>query len=588
MKRRDIPFIHLTLTLLTLGVLGSGFTQTSYAQTANASQTAQSLTSDALATPELDDQLPQTAPTLDNPRRALHTFVYWQQKGHYRPEFAAQSMKLAPEEERTELAQKLLKVLDAKGMEIQFDNVPGNPVYRDSLSGQYVYILFNQLPEVYLTRSENEWVFSTSTVASIPELYRSTFSIFVDVVLDNLPAFMKDEVLGVELWQIVGIFVWILLGLVLMKLFDFTLGRYLEPLLQKSASRWDDKLYEEVHQPIGYIFLFAFFRLTYTNLMLPVKMNTILSTGFEIALSVSVVWFLYKLANVASLFLENVTSKTDSKLDDQLVPLLRKSLKVFIVAIGILFVLQNNGINVTSLIAGLGIGGLAVALAARDTLANFFGSVTIFVDKPFQIGDLITIGDITGTIEEVGFRSTRIRTLYNSLVTIPNAKLADAEIDNLGMRQMRRFRATINLTYDTTPEQMEAFVEGVKGIIRSYPPINKENYEVHFNEMGSHSLDVLVNLFFEVPTWSEELQFRHNFLLDVMRLAKDVGVEFAFPTQTLHVGSLVEGAYKAPTPKSADELAAAASAFAPEGLHAKPDGVQLLKDGKALDYSSGK
>lgn len=584
MKRSHLNSLFFVLVLTLTGVFYS--VQAEQAQAQQVQPLAQS--EQTPQTEVSEQQALQSTPSLDSPRRSLHTFVYWQLKGHYRPEFAARTMKLADNEVRIELSQKLLKVLDARGLEILFDEIPASPTHRDSLSGQQIYILFDELPEVYLIRDGNDWVFAQSTVAAIPDLYRDTFSVFVDVVLDHLPTFMKNDVLGMELWQYVGIFVWILLGLVFMKLFDFGLGRYIEPLLQKTNSQWDDQFYQEVHQPIGYIFLFTFFRLTYTNLMLPVKANTFLSNSFEVALSIAVVWFLYKLANVASLFLESVTSKTDSKLDDQLVPLLRKSLKIFIVVIGVLFVLQNNGINVTSLIAGLGIGGLAFALAAQDTLANFFGSITIFVDKPFQIGDLITTGDVTGTIEEVGFRSTRIRTLYNSLVTIPNAKLADAEIDNLGLRKMRRLRAMVNLTYDTTPEHMEAFVEGVKGIIRTYPSINQETYEVHFHEMGAHSLDVLINLFFEVPTWSEELQFRHNFLLDVMRLAKEVGVEFAFPTQTLHVGSHIEGAYKAPTPKSSEQLAAAATAFGPGGSLSHPEGIQLTKDGKAIDFSANK
>jgi MscS family membrane protein len=320
--------------------------------------------------------------------------------------------------------------------------------------------------------------------------------------------------------------------------------------------------------------------------MLPVQANSVLANGFEIAVSVSVVWLLYKLANVASLFLEAITSQTDSKLDDQLVPLLRKSLKVFVVAVGVLFILQNNGINVTSLLAGLGIGGLAVALAARDTLANFFGSVTIFVDKPFQIGDWVKVGSLEGTVEEVGFRSTRIRTFYNSVITVPNSKLADSEIDNLGLREYRRFKTSINLTYDTTPEQMEAFVEGVKAIVRSTPAIRQDYYEIHFESLGAHSLDVLVYIFFKVPSWSDELQNRHNFLLDVMRLAREIGVEFAFPTQTLHISSVRQGEH-APAPAKAEaELAGVVESFAPEGTQVRPGGVRIFRDGKEIDYSA--
>lgn len=530
-------------------------------------------------------------PLLDTPRRAMHTFVYWQMKGHARPEFAATTMKLASgstQAERVELAKKLLRVMDARGLMVDFNQIPGEPAWRDTLSGRLQYIPFTQLPEVYLERVGGEWVFSEATVQAIPGLYRDTFSVFVDVVLDNLPDVLRVEVLRVEVWQLLALFMWILLGLVLMKVFDHALNQYVEPVLRRTSSRWDDKVFAEVETPLDFIFLFTFYRLTYSNLMLPVKANSVLSNGLEIAASVAVVWLLYKLANVASVFLESITSKTDSKLDDQLVPLLRKSLKVFVVAVGVLFILQNNGINVTSLLAGLGIGGLAVALAARDTLANFFGSVTIFVDKPFQIGDWVKVGSLEGTVEEVGFRSTRIRTFYNSVITVPNSKLADSEIDNLGLREYRRFKTSLNLTYDTTPEQMEAFVEGVKAIVRSTPAIRQDYYEIHFESLGAHSLDVLVYIFFKVPSWSEELQQRHNFLLDVMRLAREIGVDFAFPTQTLHISSVHQGAHQPPAAKPGDQLAGVVESFAPEGSRVLPGGVRIFRDGKEIDYSAVK
>ena len=150
------------------------------------------------------------------------------------------------------------------------------------------------------------------------------------------------------------------------------------------------------------------------------------------------------------------------------------------------------------LVSGLGIGGLAVALAAKDTLANFFGSITIFVDRPFRMGDWIRTSAAEGTVEEVGFRSTRIRTFYNSVVSVPNSSLANSEIDNLGMREYRRLKTILNLTYDTSPEQMEAFVEGIKAIVKANSNFRQDYYEIHFHAFGAHSLDVLVYVFFSV------------------------------------------------------------------------------------------
>ena len=210
-----------------------------------------------------------------------------------------------------------------------------------------------------------------------------------------------------------------------------------------------------------------------------------------------------------------------------------KSLKVFVVVIGIVFVADNLNVDVSSLLAGLGLGGLAFALAAKDLLGNFFGSLTVLLDRPFHIGDWVVIGDVEGTVEEVGFRSTRIRTFYNSLITLPNALLTTTKIDNMGARRYRRMKSMLSLTYATTPEKIDAFCEGVRTLIQLHPYMRKDYYHVYFNEYGPASLDILVYVFWETPDWNTELRERHRFLVDILRLAKQLDVEFAYPTQTI-------------------------------------------------------
>jgi MscS family membrane protein len=527
---------------------------------------------------------------LNNPRRAVHTFLHWQMKGHRHPELAAATMiadTTLSLEDRMDRADQLLKVLDARGLIIDLEVIPGDRNYIDTLSGMHTYILFPSLPEVFLVKEDSLWLFSGSTVEAIPGIYRNTFSVFVDVVVDNLPAYMHRELGGLRAWQYIALFFWILTGLVLRSVSIFLLDKYLVRITQKTATKWDDLIIKEADKPISFVIMILFYLITYTNLMLPVTVNYFLRTAFEVALLASLIWLLYGMINVLSEYLASVTAKTESTLDEQLVPLLRKTLKIFIVVIGVLFILQNKGINVTSVLAGLGIGGLAVALAARDTLANFFGSITIFADRPFRIGDWVKIGDMEGIVEEVGFRTTRVRTFYNSLVSVPNARVADSAIDNLGMRQFRRILTRINLTYSTTPEQMEAFVEGLKGIVQANPHTRKDFFEIHFNDFGSHSLDVLFYVFLRVPTWSDELQQRHNIFLEILKLAKEVGVEFAFPTQTLHVDSFYgDKPRKAGSDVPEEKLGEAAVAFGPGGKKANPDGLRLTYNGKEVDFGS--
>jgi MscS family membrane protein len=539
-----------------------------------------------------DQPQPRDANLLTNPQRAVHTFLHWQQAGHKNPEFVIKTMQLSDgnTEEKSELAQQLLKVLDARGLMIDYDNIPSNPNYTDSLSGLQQYILFESLPEVYLVKTaQNEWVFSEATVTEIPELYQDTFSSYVTFVVDNLPEWAESEWLGIKLWQYLAVFIWLLIGLILMKIFGYFLDNYVKRLAQKTKFTWDDDLIDGIEKPASFIFLTIFYFLTYSNLQFSVSISFFLSAVLEIAVAVGFIWLLYNLADVFSKYLSVLTAKTETELDDQLVPLIRKTLRFFVVIMGVIAVLQNNGYNVASLIAGLGIGGLAVALAARETLANFFGSVTIFVDRPFKIGDWIKVGDVEGTVEEVGFRSTRVRTFYNSLVSVPNSNIANTDIDNLGLRKYRRLKTVLNLTYSTTPEQMEAFVEGIKAIVKSNNHFRQNMYEVHFNSFGAHSLDVLVYVFFDVPDWSTELQQRHNFFLEVLRLAKEVGVEFAFPTQTLHMDSFYKDEpRKVGDERSEEELASAAFGFGPGGEKGKPEGIRIYRDGEEVDFGANK
>lgn len=540
----------------------------------------------AVSPADTSDQL------LDNPRKTLHTFLYFQQEGSKNLSRAAQTMDLAQnlsKEKKIDRAQKLKRILDARGLLVQYESVPNSPNYADSLSEQNRFTPFGALPNVYLVKDGNQWLFSQTTIDAIPELYSATFSLFVDVVVDELPESLHEPWLGLQIWQYIALFVWLLMGLALRKVFEFFFENYARKLVGKTETRWDDMLVEETESPISFLFMIGFFWATYTNLLLSVTTNYYLSTVFNIAFLASFVWLFYNLTNVVTQYLDDLTAKTESKLDDQLVPLIRKTLKVFIVVIGIIFILQNNGINVTSVLAGLGIGGLAIALAAKDTLANFFGSITIFTDQPFQVGELIKTSNAEGVVEEVGFRSTRLRTLYDSVISVPNSILANTEIDNLGLRRRRRLNTTLNLTYDTSPQQMEAFVEGIKAIIKANDQINQTNYEVHFNSYGAHSLDVLVFLFFEVPGWSEQLQLQHNFLINVMRLAEEIGVEFAYPTQTLHIDSFYgDEPRKTGKDRTDEELTSAVYAFGPDGNLVKPDGITLEKDGKEINFNAGK
>jgi MscS family membrane protein len=255
-----------------------------------------------------------------------------------------------------------------------------------------------------------------------------------------------------------------------------------------------------------------------------------------VSFTVASVFTVSQFVDVICQFLEVKARDSENKFDDILVPLIRKTAKFLVFSIGIIFVGDSLTLDMKNILAGLGIGGIAFALAAKDTISNLFGSLTVLIDRPFSIGDWVLIdGKIEGTVVEVGLRSTRIRTFYDSLISVPNGSLINVHIDNLGKRTYRRYNTKIALQYDTPPEKIEAFCEGVRQIIIAHKWTRKDYFHVYFNSMGDSSLDVLVYLFWKVPDWSAELQERHRLLIDILRLGNELGVDFAFPTQTLHL-----------------------------------------------------
>jgi len=250
-------------------------------------------------------------------------------------------------------------------------------------------------------------------------------------------------------------------------------------------------------------------------------------------------YFIYRLVDIVEHYLRKLTHRSDSQLDDMLVPLVRKTLRVFIAVVALLFIADNIlGMDLKTILATAGVGGLAVALAAQDTVANFFGSITIFADRPFQVGDRIQVGGFDGPVEEVGFRSTRIRTLDGHLVTIPNKTIANEMLENIGKRPSIKRLANITITYDTPPDKVQRAVEIIKEVLSATPEINTDpelKPRVYFNEFNDWSLNLLM-IYWVKPAdyWIfQEVNQRIN--LAIMRGFEAEGIEFAFPTQTLYL-----------------------------------------------------
>ncbi|MHC4550099.1 MAG: mechanosensitive ion channel family protein [Planctomycetota bacterium] len=357
----------------------------------------------------------------------------------------------------------------------------------------------------------------------------------------HLPDWLVHQTFLLENWQWLGLLALALLGLILgaiVRVLFFSVGVRLARARGLEIEK-DRKL----GRPFALIGQAALWYVALPWLDLPAGAEGALTLAARFVLMVGVVWSVCRILDWIAAYVGTLAQRTATRLDDLLVPMLRRALKVFAVAIGIVWIAANLGQDVGALLAGLGIGGVAIALASKDTVENFFGALAIVIDRPFQVGDWIRLGDIEGTVEEVGFRSTRVRTFYNSLITFPNAMLIRQEVDNLGARRWRRIRETIGVAYDTPPDHLEAFVEGIREIIRRHPYTRKDYYHVYLHGFGDSALDIMLYLFVGTPDWGTELRERQRFFLDILRLAKKLGVEFAFPTRTLH---LIQGEPREP------------------------------------------
>jgi MscS family membrane protein len=263
------------------------------------------------------------------------------------------------------------------------------------------------------------------------------------------------------------------------------------------------------------------------------------TTIARVILAIAAAYGLYRLVDVIEYYLNRLVGKTETKLDDMLVPIVRKALRLTIAIIAILLISENIlGTNIKSLLLSAGVGGIAIALAAKETIANFFGSITIFADRPFQIGELIKIGEHRGPVEEVGFRSTRIRTLEGHLVTIPNSVIANSNVENIGRRPFIRRTSNITITYDSGHTKAKKAVEIIKEVLANVSEVNTDPERlprVYFSDFNDCSLNIYMSYWVKPPDYWLYHQVNEQVNFEIMKRFEAEKIEFAFPTQTLYV-----------------------------------------------------
>ncbi len=342
---------------------------------------------------------------------------------------------------------------------------------------------------------------------------------------------LSYQILGNEVWRFGAVFLLLLATGVLYVLLRHFIGRLSLPGPDKPRRReMTNIILRLVQGVLPLLLIWAALRI----FLLPVEVQGAIDAIFSAVFLIFILYLVTKLVDVMIVVLKERAERTESKLDDQLVPLIGKSVKGFIWGIGLLFFLQNIlEYNISSLIAGLGIGGLAFAFAAQDSIANIFGAIMIFSDRPFMVGDAVNMEGFEGSVEAIGLRSTRIRTWDGTMVIIPNRTVASTHINNLAARPMRRTNFTLGLVYDTPTAKMEEALAILRDILGTHPSTGQ--YRAYFNRFGDFSLNILVQHWCNTMDYEVYLRSLEEMNLEIKRRFEEAGIEFAFPTQTLHL-----------------------------------------------------
>jgi len=306
-------------------------------------------------------------------------------------------------------------------------------------------------------------------------------------------------------------------------------------LARRTATPWDDALFGNLRGPLRLAWTTALCFAGLPWLHLAEHARSSLHSALRVAALAAFFWALLRAVEVVRRDLAESSWGQGHPATRSLLPIAGKLGQLFVFVLAVLTLLSELGYQVTSLVAGLGIGGVAVALGAQKTLENVFGAFAIGSDQPFLQGDTVRVGDLVGTVEVIGLRSTRIRTPDRTLVTIPNGKLADMQIESLAARDRLRLSCTLGLGYGTRPAQLRAVLAGLERVLREHPKLWPDTVTVRFSGFAESSLNVDVMAWFLTSDWNEFLAIREDTLLRFMEVVEREGSSFAFPTRTLHM-----------------------------------------------------
>lgn len=352
----------------------------------------------------------------------------------------------------------------------------------------------------------------------------------------HLPAwFFTKGPSGLLYWQWAALLLSVLVGFTVGALLARLSRRVLMPLVKRTESTWDDALLERLSGPMTLGWALVIIKISVAYLELSKAADKFMDSVVRGAFFGAFFWTLGRLIDVGAQVMLTSAWGVTRPGATSVVTLGARVFKVVVLAMAVVALLSSLGYPVTSLLAGLGIGGLAVALAAQKTVENLFGAFSIGADQPFRVGDFVRVEDFNANVESIGLRSTKFRTLDRTMITLPNGKLAEMRIESYAARDRFRMHCVLGVVYGTTAAQMRQMLEAIERVLRAHPKIWDEEVLVRFRSFGASSLDIEVMAWFLVPSFAEFTVCRQDVLLQFMDVVEQAGSAFAFPTQTLHL-----------------------------------------------------
>jgi MscS family membrane protein len=355
---------------------------------------------------------------------------------------------------------------------------------------------------------------------------------------EDIRNILQWEGLGYPLWRLISVIIILGFGFIINKLVSFFMHKYSESLMVKKAKEKRNVFTSTVltlRRPLRILVWAGIVRLV--GFVLTPEHAVAAIWLSDVIINIAVVVFIYDFVEIIEYFILKKVKKTKSKLDEMIIPILKISLRIIVIGLAALQLFQNiSGQNITTILAGLGLAGMAVALGAQDTIKNFFGFLMIVLDKPFSIGDRIDFDGHDGVVEEVGLRSTKLRRLDGNLVSIPNMLAADRVIHNIGRRIHIRRTMNIGVTYNTTPEKVEEAIAIVRDVLKDHEGMHPDfPPKVFFNDFTDSTLNIFAIYWYHPPKYWNYLKHSETVNLEILKRFNEAGIEFAFPTRTIQL-----------------------------------------------------